>query len=144
MATDSFSKTGEIQCKDHKSERSDSAPNPNPNPNPKCNTYAKIERTGGDEPEGGGGGGWRGRGCGIGSGGIFLGGRRRRRLYREVTLALRDAKADFSFLRARGLRTAASSAPSSAPPPPPPTTRSCSSSGIPSLSPNHPALTLLA
>uniref|UniRef100_A0A0E0PSZ1 Uncharacterized protein n=1 Tax=Oryza rufipogon TaxID=4529 RepID=A0A0E0PSZ1_ORYRU len=114
----------------HKSERSDSAPNPNPNYH-RCNTYAKIERTGGDEPEGGGGGGWRGRG-------------RRRRLYREVTLALRDAKADFSFLRARGLRTAASSAPSSAPPPPPPTTRSCSSSGIPSLSPNHPALTLLA
>jgi hypothetical protein len=33
----------------------------------------------------------------------------RRRLYREVTLALRtglrDAKADFSFLRARGLRS---------------------------------------
>uniref|UniRef100_A0A0E0A4G4 Uncharacterized protein n=1 Tax=Oryza glumipatula TaxID=40148 RepID=A0A0E0A4G4_9ORYZ len=69
-------------------ERLCSQPQPQPQVSSyhRCNTYAKIERTGGDEPEGGGGGGWRGRGCGIGSGGIFLGGRqRRRRLYRERT-----------------------------------------------------------
>ncbi|XP_062233710.1 uncharacterized protein LOC133930940 [Phragmites australis] len=44
-----------------------------------------------------------------GSGGELVEALARRRLYREVTLALRtglrDAKADFSFLRARGLRS---------------------------------------
>ncbi|KAK3131491.1 hypothetical protein QOZ80_6AG0507140 [Eleusine coracana subsp. coracana] len=46
---------------------------------------------------------------GSGSGGELAEALARRRLYREVTLALqtglRDAKADFSFLRARGLRS---------------------------------------
>ncbi|CAN6202728.1 unnamed protein product [Urochloa humidicola] len=46
---------------------------------------------------------------GSGSGGELVDALARRRLYREVTLALRsglrDAKADFSFLRARGLRS---------------------------------------
>jgi len=46
---------------------------------------------------------------GSGSGGELADALARRRLYREVTLALRsglrDAKADFSFLRARGLRS---------------------------------------
>jgi hypothetical protein len=46
---------------------------------------------------------------GSGSGGELAEALGRRRLYREVTLALqtglRDAKADFSFLRARGLRS---------------------------------------
>ncbi|CAN6215302.1 unnamed protein product [Urochloa humidicola] len=48
-------------------------------------------------------------GSGSGSGGELVDALARRRLYREVTLALRsglrDAKADFSFLRARGLRS---------------------------------------
>lgn len=46
---------------------------------------------------------------GSGSGRELADALARRRLYREVTLALRsglrDAKADFSFLRARGLRS---------------------------------------
>jgi hypothetical protein len=46
---------------------------------------------------------------GSSSGGELAEALGRRRLYREVTLALqtglRDAKADFSFLRARGLRS---------------------------------------
>jgi len=50
-----------------------------------------------------------GSGSGSGSGGELADALARRRLYREVTLALRsglrDAKADFSFLRARGLRS---------------------------------------
>ncbi|PAN26045.1 hypothetical protein PAHAL_4G343000 [Panicum hallii] len=48
-------------------------------------------------------------GSGSGSGGELADALARRRLYREVTLALRsglrDAKADFSFLRERGLRS---------------------------------------
>uniref|UniRef100_A0A0E0L7A3 Uncharacterized protein n=1 Tax=Oryza punctata TaxID=4537 RepID=A0A0E0L7A3_ORYPU len=47
--------------------------------------------------------------AGVGGGGELAEALARRRLYREVTLALRtglrDAKADFSFLRARGLRS---------------------------------------
>ncbi|RLN13146.1 hypothetical protein C2845_PM09G01390 [Panicum miliaceum] len=50
-----------------------------------------------------------GSGSGSGSGGELADALARRHLYREVTLALRsglrDAKADFSFLRARGLRS---------------------------------------